>query len=68
MADKKDEVTKRVGPAPTGLPPREKLPESFQKIIDKAEKEDNLYDELYDGTFVTLLSPFSLLYKAMLAC
>ncbi|KAL2066059.1 hypothetical protein VTL71DRAFT_2130 [Oculimacula yallundae] len=38
------------GPAPTGLPPREKLPPSFQKIIDKSDSEENFYDELYDGT------------------
>lgn len=36
--------------APVGLPAREKLPSSLQNIVDKAEKEDNFYDELYDGT------------------
>jgi hypothetical protein len=42
------------GPAPTGpLPPPEKLPSSLQNIIDKADREDNFYDELYDGTYVT---------------
>ncbi|CZR67739.1 uncharacterized protein PAC_17638 [Phialocephala subalpina] len=38
------------GPPPTGLPEPEKLPPAFQKIIDKADNEDNFYDELYDGT------------------
>jgi mitochondrial fission process protein 1 len=40
--------------APTGidsqLPPPEKLPKSLQKIIDKADKEENFYDELWEGT------------------
>lgn len=38
------------GPPPKGLPEPEKLPPALQKIIDKADKEDNFYDELYDGT------------------
>lgn len=38
------------GPPPEGLPEREKLSPALQKIIDKADKEDNFYDELYDGT------------------
>jgi len=38
------------GPPPNGLPEPGKLPPSLQKIIDKADKEDNFYDELYDGT------------------
>jgi len=38
------------GPRPTGLPEPEKLPPSLQQIIDKADKEENFYDELYDGT------------------
>ena len=37
-------------PPPKGLPEPEKLPPSLQKIIDKADNEDNFYDELYDGT------------------
>ncbi|KAF7924502.1 uncharacterized protein EAE98_006961 [Botrytis deweyae] len=37
------------GPPPTGLPDVEKLPEGMQRIVDKADKEDNFYDELYDG-------------------
>ncbi|RDW80563.1 hypothetical protein BP5796_05261 [Coleophoma crateriformis] len=43
------EVTRR-GPPPTGLPKPEKLPPALQRIIDKNDAEDNLYDELYDGT------------------
>lgn len=38
------------GPLPTDLPKPEKLPPALQSIIDKADKEDNFYDELYDGT------------------
>ncbi|KAE8451656.1 hypothetical protein EG329_003113 [Mollisiaceae sp. DMI_Dod_QoI] len=38
------------GSPPKGLPQPEKLPPALQKIIDKADKEDNFYDELYDGT------------------
>lgn len=45
--DKPETETK--GPPPTGLPPREKLPADFQKIIDKSERDENFYDELYDG-------------------
>ncbi len=41
---------KREGAPPGGLPKPEKLPPSLQKIIDKADNEDNFYDELYDGT------------------
>lgn len=32
------------------LPPPEELPPSLQKIIDKADKDDNFYDELWEGT------------------
>lgn len=32
------------------LPEREKLPPGLQKILDKADKDESLYDELYDGT------------------
>ena len=32
------------------LPPREKLPPALQKIVDKAEKDESIYDELWDGT------------------
>jgi len=38
------------GNPPKGLPEPEKLPAALQKIIDKADKEENFYDELYDGT------------------
>lgn len=34
----------------TKLPDREPLPESLQKILDKADKDESLYDELWDGT------------------
>lgn len=37
-------------PLPNGLPEPEKLPPALQKLVDKADKEDNFYDELYDGT------------------
>ncbi|RDW69442.1 hypothetical protein BP6252_08462 [Coleophoma cylindrospora] len=43
------EVTRR-GPPPTGLPKPEKLPPALQRIIDKNDADENLYDELYDGT------------------
>jgi hypothetical protein len=47
MSDKGSD--RRRGPPPGELPKPEKLPPSLQKIIDKADKEDNFYDELYDG-------------------
>ena len=50
MAGKDSETDKPRGPPPSGLPEPEKLPPGLQKIIDKAEKEDSLYDELYEGT------------------
>lgn len=31
------------------LPDREKLPAKLQKIVEKSDKEDNLYDEIVDG-------------------
>jgi fission process protein 1 len=48
MSDKNSNKPK--GPPPTDLPDPEKLPPALQKIIDKADKEENFYDELYDGT------------------
>lgn len=48
MADK--DTKKDRGAAPTGLPKAEKLPAGLQKIVDKADAEENFYDELYDGT------------------
>lgn len=39
-------------PPPSGLPAPEKLPPGLQKIIDKADNDDSIYDELYDGTYV----------------
>ncbi|CAD6448628.1 a3c4c240-d6a9-4a71-8612-7c859e15d5f4 [Sclerotinia trifoliorum] len=37
------------GPPPTGLPAVEKLPAGLQKLVDKADKDESFYDELYDG-------------------
>lgn len=34
---------------PSKLPEREKLNPNLQKIIDKADKEDNFFDELVSG-------------------
>lgn len=45
-----DKPEKPRGPAPTGLPKNEKLPANLQAIVDKADQEENFYDELYDGT------------------
>ncbi|KAK6579745.1 hypothetical protein PZA11_007981 [Diplocarpon coronariae] len=50
MSGKDSDQSDARGPPPGGLPPREKLPASFQKIIDKSESDENFYDELYDGT------------------
>jgi len=50
MSGKDSDKNDSRGPSPTGLPAREKLPPSFQKIIDKSDSDDNFYDELYDGT------------------
>ncbi|KAM3074758.1 hypothetical protein ACMFMG_008177 [Clarireedia jacksonii] len=44
----KDNENQR-GPAPTGLPKASKLPKSLQNIVDKDDKEENFYDELYEG-------------------
>jgi fission process protein 1 len=46
----KNDSDKPRGPPPSGLPEPEKLPPALQKIVDKADKEDSFYDELYDGT------------------
>jgi mitochondrial fission process protein 1 len=46
----KNDSDKPRGPPANGLPEPEKLPPALQKIVDKADKEDNFYDELYDGT------------------
>jgi mitochondrial fission process protein 1 len=37
------------GPPPTGLPERKELSPTLQKLVDKTDKEENFYDELYDG-------------------
>jgi len=49
-SDKSSSDQSQRGPPPSGLPAREKLPPGLQKILDKAEKDDSIYDELYDGT------------------
>jgi hypothetical protein len=54
MSRNSSDNDKSRGPPPSGLPPREKLPAKLQKIVDGADKEDNFYDELYDGTYVIL--------------
>lgn len=38
------------GPPPTDLPKPEKLPTALQKIVDRADRDESLYDELYEGT------------------
>jgi len=51
MAGKDSEQPK--GSPPSGpLPKAERLPPALQKIVDKAEQDSSLYDELYDGTYV----------------
>lgn len=34
---------------PDKLPERQKLSPALQKIVDRQEKEENYFDELYDG-------------------
>ncbi len=34
---------------PKKLPEREKLPKSLQSIVDKADKDENFYNELLSG-------------------
>lgn len=34
---------------PNKLPARQKLSPALQKIVDKQERDDNYFDELYDG-------------------
>ena len=50
MAGKDSETDKPRGPLPTGLPKPEKLPPGLQRIVDRADKDETLYDELYEGT------------------
>ncbi|TVY18104.1 Mitochondrial fission process protein 1 [Lachnellula arida] len=50
MAGKDSETDKPRGPPPSGLPKPEKLPPALQRIVDKADKDESLYDELYEGT------------------
>jgi fission process protein 1 len=37
------------GPPPSDLPPRKPLSAELQKLVDKSDKDENFYDELYDG-------------------
>jgi hypothetical protein len=34
---------------PTDLPVRKSLSPALQKLVDKTDKDENFYDELYDG-------------------
>ena len=45
--DKSNTVQRRPKPSENDEFPREKLPESLQKIVDD---EDSLLDQIYDGT------------------
>lgn len=45
-----DEVKAAIAKDLEKLPAKEKLPPGLQKIVDKADKDDSLYDELWDGT------------------
>ncbi|TLS27812.1 hypothetical protein PpBr36_01225 [Pyricularia pennisetigena] len=49
----KDTASTKDGPSkafdPNSLPERQKLNPSLQKIVDKADREDNFYDQLVDG-------------------
>lgn len=38
------------GPRPTELPKPEKLPPALRRIVDQADADESIYDELYDGT------------------
>lgn len=42
----------RGAPPPTDLTKRKELPQGLQRIVDKADKDESFYDELYDGTYV----------------
>ena len=48
--DSNTTVQKPEKPSESDPLPREKLPESLQKIVDN---EESLFDQLYDGTYVT---------------
>ncbi|KIN00427.1 hypothetical protein OIDMADRAFT_19514 [Oidiodendron maius Zn] len=37
------------GPFPEDTPERKQLSPTLQKLVDKADKDENFYDELYDG-------------------
>lgn len=56
---KKNDVAKG---DPNDLPPVKKLPPALQEIVNNAEKDDTIYDELWEGTCVSPIpssSPFS---------
>ncbi|RDL39834.1 uncharacterized protein BP5553_04174 [Venustampulla echinocandica] len=50
MAKNDSEHDKSRNPQPKTQPHPHELPPALQKIVDKADKEDNFYDELYEGT------------------
>ena len=52
--DSKTTVQRRTNPSEDDPLPREKLPESLQKIVDN---EESLMDQIYDGTYVKHISP-----------
>ena len=63
MSSNKDSdttVQRRVKPSEHDPLPREKLPESLQKIVDN---EESLMDQLYDGTYVE--HPFWIYLRAL---
>lgn len=54
MSDKNTTQSKQRDPS-TPLPPREKLSPAMQRIVDRAEEDHTLYEELYDGRHVSPL-------------
>lgn len=48
-ADAGKDDTRKTPFDPDKLPERHKLSPSLQKIVDKADKDDNIYDQLVDG-------------------
>ena len=58
MSSNKDSNTtiqRRVNHSEDDPLPREKLPDSLQKIVDN---EESLMEQVYDGTYVEYLIPF----------
>lgn len=39
------------GPPPEDTPERKQLSPTLQKLVDKTDKDENFYDELYDGRY-----------------